>query len=97
MLVPDKPLKLHELRRLLAAYGVAENPSKGKGSHTTFFLGTSSYPVPTNRSDVARQYVSGCRRRFSLTPADGVSDYDFYEGKGRRRDPLDDESADESE
>ena len=85
--MPDKPLKLHDLRRLSAAYGISEDKSKGKGSHTTFVLGTSTFPVPTSKGDIKRQYVTACRRRFRLTPADGVSDEDFYRGKGARRDP----------
>lgn len=88
--MPDKPLKLHDLRRLLAAYGVSEDPSRGKGSHTTFVSNTSTFPVPTSKGDIKRVYVTACRRRFRLTAADGVSDEDFYRGKGARQDPAHD-------
>lgn len=37
-----------------------------------------SYPIPTNRRPVLKQYVRGIRRRFQLLPEDGVSDDDFY-------------------
>lgn len=30
-------LKLHELRRILREFDVAEDPSRGKGGHTLFF------------------------------------------------------------
>jgi hypothetical protein len=77
----DRTIKLRRLRRILRRYGVQEDPSRGKGSHVYFFRqlpeGTVGYPVP-NKSDVKTPYVTGCRRRFRLTPADGVTDADFY-------------------
>jgi len=73
----DRSLKLRKLRRILRRYGVAEDPSRGKGSHTVFYRGNVSYPVPTE-SDVKKCYVQGCRRRFQLTAEDGVSDKEFY-------------------
>jgi hypothetical protein len=80
--VADRPLKLRDLRRILKSFGVDEDPSLGKGSHTTFLLRTTdgviSYPVPTHRSDVLQCYIRGCRKAFGLTVADGVSDQDFY-------------------
>jgi hypothetical protein len=80
--MPDRPLKLRELRAALRRFAVEEDPARGKGSHTTFFKNIDgelvSYPVPTSKKDVRQCYVSGCRRRFKLTPADGISDRDFY-------------------
>jgi hypothetical protein len=73
---------MKELRRILKRFGVEEDTSMGKGSHTTFLLrksnGVISYPVPTTRKDVLVCYVRGCRKAFGLTVADGISDEAFY-------------------
>jgi hypothetical protein len=78
----DRVLKLRKLRTILKRFGIEEDPSLGKGSHTTFIKrfpeGVVTYPVPTTRNDVLVCYVRGCRKRFRLLPADGVSDKDFY-------------------
>ncbi len=80
----DRPLKLRDLRKILRYFGIQEDPSKGKGSHTTFLELDSegkviaSYPVPTNRSEVLVCYIQGCRKRFKLRSKDGVSDKNFY-------------------
>jgi hypothetical protein len=78
-------LKLRDLRKLLKRHGVSEEPSKGKGSHTTFVKtfpdGTFTYPVPTagaSKEMVLICYVKGCRKRFRLRKEDGISDKDFY-------------------
>lgn len=74
-------ITLNELRRILRSFGVAEDTSAGKGSHTKFYKqfpeGRFSYPVPTDR-DVLPCYITGCRRRFRLTVDDGISDDDFF-------------------
>jgi len=74
-------LKLRDLRRILASYGVQEDVSSGKGSHTKFYKqfddGNFSYPVP-KRKDVLPCYVRGCRKKFRLTAQDGVSDEEFF-------------------
>ncbi|MBI1903990.1 MAG: hypothetical protein HYS13_23055 [Planctomycetia bacterium] len=74
-----KRLTLKEFRRKLRHFGVSEDPSRGKGSHTLFFKafpgeGVFAYPVPTHTKDVHPCYVSGARRRFRLTPEFGVTD-----------------------
>lgn len=78
----DRPVKLRELRKILRRFGVNEDPSPGKGSHTTFFKqfsdGTFSYPIPTHPLEVLVCYVQGCRKKFRLTKEHGVSDKDFY-------------------
>jgi len=75
-------LTLKQLRKRLAAFGVNEDPSGGKGSHTVFWKtlpdGTYTYPVPTTRKDVLPCYVKGARRRFRLMPEDGISDEEFF-------------------
>lgn len=74
-------LKLHELRRILARFGVQEERSRGKGGHTLFWKnfpdGRFTYPVP-NRKDVLPCYVKGCRKQFRLLPEDGVDDDAFF-------------------
>jgi len=76
-------LKLNELRRILASFGVTEDKKRGKGSHTTFVKQFPEEPKPRiysmpSRKDVLPCYVKDCRRRFRLTPEDGVTDEDFY-------------------
>lgn len=77
----DRTIKLRELRRILRRHGVQEDSSRGKRSHVYFFHqfpeGKVGFPVP-NETDVKVGYVRGCRKRFRLTPADGVTDTDFY-------------------
>ena len=76
---------IHELRRILKRYGVEEDPSRGQGSHTLFYKqfaeGEFTYPIPTHDKGVNPAYVKGARRKFRLTPADGVSNDDFF-GQG---------------
>ena len=64
----DRPLKMKVLRRILTRYGVSEDPSMGKGSHTTFYKrignGVFTYPVPTDNSPVLMCYVKGCRKKW---------------------------------
>jgi hypothetical protein len=78
-------LKLRELRKILRTYGVEEDPSAGKGSHTLFWKVIDgrkfTYPVPTTSKDVKPCYVLGCRKRFALTEDDGETDEEFF---GRR-------------
>ncbi len=74
-------LKLRDLRKILRSFGVEEQKSKGKGSHTTFYKqfpeGRYTYPIP-DRVDVLPCYVKGARRKFRLTAEDGVTDDDFF-------------------
>ena len=77
-------LTLKELRKILRCFGVAEDSSRGKGSHTvfsrTFDDGTFSYPIP-DRKDVLPCYVKGVRKKLRLLPEHGVTDEEFF-GKG---------------
>ena len=78
----DRPLDLRILRQILRRYGAWEDPSRGKGSHTTFFrkIGGSvySFPIPTHKDPVKLPYIRRCRKQFRLTSSDGVSDEEFY-------------------
>ena len=73
---------IHELRRILRRYGVAEDSSRGKGSHTLFFKqfddGEFTYPIPTHGKEVNPAYLKGTRRKFRPTSEDGVSDDEFF-------------------
>lgn len=79
--MPDKPLDLRKLARILESFGIERRDSRGKGSHLTFFGEVEGqrvvYVVP-NRKELPACYVRGARKRFRLRPADGVSDRDFY-------------------
>jgi hypothetical protein len=79
--MPDRPLKLRDLERILRHFDVFADRSRGKGSHILFFRrfaeGVFTYPVP-NRAEVKLCYVRDCRRRFRLTPEDGITDEEFY-------------------
>ncbi len=75
----DHPLQLRELRRILGRFGILEDTGRGKGSHTLFYRGSLSYPVPSKGGrTVLRCYVSGVRKKFSLRAQDGVTDQQFY-------------------
>ena len=70
-----KRLKFHDLRRILGTFGVVEDHTTG--DHVVFAKGNRSYPIP-KKKDVNPVYVKGARRKFGLTPADGVSDADLF-------------------
>ena len=74
-------LKRHDFCRILASFGIHEDTSRGKGGHTLFWKdfedGRFTYPVP-NDKEVKPCYVKGARKKFRLTPEDGVTDEDFY-------------------
>jgi hypothetical protein len=78
----QRKLTWPEFRRILRSFGVSEDPSRGKGSHTYFFKqfpdGEFGYPVPQHGKDVPSVYVKGLRKRLRLTPDDGISDAKFF-------------------
>ncbi len=78
----DRSIKLRDLKSILNRYGVTWSASRGKGSHLLFEKvfpeGTFSSPVPTHDPDVKVCYVRGCRKKFRLRAADGITDAEFY-------------------
>ncbi len=78
------PFPLKKLRKILKSFGAWEDSSRGKGGHTAFLFEvgdhTELYPIP-NKREILDCYVSGVRRKFKLTKADGISDEDFF-GRG---------------
>lgn len=77
--MPDKAtIKFRKLRKILLSFGVVENRSRGKGGHILFSKGSVSYTIVAKKNDVNGCYIRGARRAFKLTPADGVSDREFY-------------------
>ena len=80
--MPDHSIPMKKLRKILRRYGIGEDMSLGKGSHTGFFkkmsLGVATYAVPTSRKSVLVCYIKACRLRFELREEDGVSDEEFY-------------------
>jgi len=78
----DQRWPFKKLRKALKRYGVIEDKSLGKGSHTTFCRkidgGVFTYPIPTHDKEVAKCYIEGLRERLRLKSNDGVSDEEFY-------------------
>lgn len=79
----NRPLRFRELRRILKRYGIVEVPDRGKGSER-WFEGRvpTGYPITCHGEgkEVGRGLVAAVRRHFKLTPTDGVSDHEFYDG-----------------
>lgn len=79
--MPGKPLKYRDLFRALRKYGIY---LKSGGRHPHLVKGNPpevSYPIPYHgkeNDDIEGCYVRAIRRKFKLTPQDGVSDKDFY-------------------
>ena len=75
----DRPLKHHELHRILRRYGAWEEQG---ARHTLFKRSISgsifTYPVPRHGNEVKQCYVRGVRKKFRLTASDGISDDEFY-------------------
>lgn len=75
------PIKMKKLRKALLAQGAWEEPARGKGGHTAFLCEVEGkiqlFPLP-NKKELADSYVRAIRRKFKLTPEDGVSDEDFF-------------------
>lgn len=78
----DRPLKLRELKKILAKFGITEDKSRGKGSHTVFIKETDDgkviYTIPTSKKDIGKPYIKGIRRAFGLRKEDGCDDQEFY-------------------
>lgn len=76
-----KSLQLRELESILRSFGIDIDRRRGKGGHVLFYgivKGKQlSFPVPSDR-EVKDCYVKGCRRKFELTVAHGITDDDFY-------------------
>lgn len=81
----ERSVPYRRLAERLRAFGAAERPDRGKGSHRYWGRrmadGRTAYvPVPFHGSgtDVGRGIVRSVRRALELTPQDGVSDREFY-------------------
>ncbi len=80
----DRPLKYRRLRAILKTYGVVEEAGRGKGSERMLArtMGGSIVRLPTKchneGDDKPVGVIRSIRRHFKLTPADGVSDREFY-------------------
>ena len=84
--MPDRPLKLRELSKILRRFDVWEKDGK---KHLQFLRNVDgcvfSYPIPRHGNEVKQCYVAGLRKRLKLTASDGVSDEEFY-GERQRKD-----------
>jgi len=70
--------KFKDVVRMFKAFGI--ETARGK-KHWLFLAADGrKYPFPakSRTADVDRCYIDAARRRFNLTPADGVSDEKFY-------------------
>jgi len=77
--------KWRDVKRVFGEYGVTavEESARGRRRPKHPYLASRSghkYPIPArkNSDDVQREYIEGARRRFGLTPENGVSDEEFY-------------------
>lgn len=82
-----KPLKYRDLRAILKTFGIEENKRRGKGSER-LFVGVvngvvTSIPTKCHSENDEKPVpvIHAIRRRFRLTPEDGISDEEFY-GRG---------------
>ena len=85
----DKPTRYRDLLRLVGKYGVYEDPKRGKGSERLWIRELPdgikrSIPVTCHGTGyiIGVGLIKAIRRRLLLTPADGVSDKEFYTKKG---------------
>ena len=80
----DRPLRYRDLLKRLKAFGVDEDPRRGKGSERllTRVVDGVQLSIPTkchSESDTKpRAVIAAIRRRLKLTARDGVSDEEFY-------------------
>ena len=80
MRVP-KIIKFRRFKRLFRRYGIQVVP--GRKHFLLCSEDGRKYPVPARKEgdDIERAYVEGARRKFGLTPGDGVSDEEFYQAR----------------
>jgi len=80
----EQPLSYRRLRRILHAFGIEEDVSRGKGSHRTFVGVVDGrivkYPTKCHNENQPKPMavVKAIRRAFKLTAVDGIADRDFY-------------------
>jgi hypothetical protein len=80
----DRPLKYRELLKILKRFAVREEKGRGKGSERLLrrMVGAKKYSTTIRCHNEGEQkpqaVVAATRRRLKLTPADGVSDAEFY-------------------
>ena len=84
----DRPTRYRELLALASKYGVYEDSARAKGSERLWIRvlpdgHKRSIPVTCHGSGyvIGVGLVKSIRRRLLLTPADGVTDEDFYSSK----------------
>jgi hypothetical protein len=77
-MVPPKVIKFREVRRIFATFGISM--VRGRRHWCLVSGDGNKYPIPAHSDDddVFRTYVEGARRKFGLTPQDGVSHKEFY-------------------
>ena len=76
---PPRVIKFRRFTKLFRRYGI-EVIAGGKHQLLCSTDGRK-FPVPARKEsdDIERAYVDAARRKFQLTPDDGVSDEEFYQ------------------
>lgn len=84
-MIRPKTVKLRDVKRMFAAFHVQYISGTTIGHkrprHAMLCApGGGKFPLPyrNDSDDVFRTYIEAARRKFHLTPADGVADKDFY-------------------
>jgi len=77
--------KWRDVKRVFAEYGIeaVEGAAAGRRRPKHPYLASpdgKKYPIPArkNSDDIFREYIESARRKFGLTPEEGVSDEAFY-------------------
>ena len=81
-------MKFRALKKVLRSFGIDAIIAKSRGHKRKLHCllvndKGDKFPIPASGDgdDIERSYVNAARRKFKLTPEDGVTDDDFY---GRR-------------
>jgi len=77
--------KWRDVKRVFGEYGIVavEGAAPGHGRPKHPYLASPdgqkhTIPASKNSDDIFREYIEAARRKFRLTPDNGVSDEEFY-------------------
>ena len=78
-MTPPKVLSFRRFKKLFKRYNIEVRP--GKKHPILCAADGRKYPIPNLKDgdDIEKAYTDGARRKFGLTPEDGVSDAEFYQ------------------
>ncbi len=82
---PPKVKKWRDVRKVFREYGIetreGASPGHRRPPHPLLVSPDGQkYPIPARgqNDDVSRHYIDGARRKFGLTPENGISDEEFW-------------------